>query len=470
MKNLFQKAVNIRVNEKSPEQRLSSSCVSNTSIQSNQNKISCKYCNLHFASKIWLNKHILRNHADSTNHRTSNVVVKIPEERNVSQTIKKVNILNYKQEVLNQQSTVIRKTLAEQQIKTNKGKKKISPTKSILREQLKIQLEAQRKLLQVQQEIFEKANKAQNEIYELLSKLGDDDEGEANPETDEEIGNLEPLANTNPIHLIKEEKNELYMRNAKIEMKNQGIISESILSHEEFIVTDNYEIADPLLVDDSNYVLLNQENTESIVQPEDQNVVVVVRSDEGEEEYELVEIVEDQMYDSNVINDNNEFNLEIVGTDTDGVHCRIVADTQETEDMEINDFKAGKTPVKVDVGKIPMISQTNMKKQKLDAEKTNRKAENENVLNKTINKSQKLSNEYIQKIVQNAAQTEDNKFECPICHELVSNRYSLGPHILRLHSKQKSKVCPHCDRAFTCTGDLTRYSLIRGIDYIIVYD
>lgn len=71
-------------------------------------------------------------------------------------------------------SSVIRNKL--QKRKAYGKKLKTSPKKSLLREQLKLQLETQRELLRVQQEIFEKANKAQNDIFKLISVLDDDDD------------------------------------------------------------------------------------------------------------------------------------------------------------------------------------------------------------------------------------------------------------------------------------------------------
>lgn len=435
--------------------------VPNASNQNESKKINCKYCNLHFASIIWLKRHIVRNHAHLINSKQSSNTVKDEDSKHHPKSEKKINILNYKQqiekqkEVLNQQSTVIK----QQQLITTKSKKKLSPTKSLLREQLKIQLEAQKKLLQVQQEIFEKANKAQNEIYELLAKLGDDEEEEEVREEYLETDDVQ-IADLQMAPIMDE---TTYVKNEMKRSIAETSVTDAILSQEEFYVTEDYEINDPITTV-NEYVVLNQDTAEGIEQPDDQNVFVVVRSDEGDEEYELVEIVEDQLFNQNV--DNNEFDLEIVGADNEGVHCRIVADTTDGEDVSINDSKSQKTPVKVDVGKISMISQNHLKKLQSDVEKTRKGTENDKVLNKSI-KSTRLSNEYIQKAVQNAKQTDDNKFECPICKEVVSNRYSLGPHILRLHSKQKSKVCPHCDRAFTCTGDLTRLVIHSNLlDYL----
>lgn len=161
------------------------------------------------------------------------------------------------------------------------------------------------------------------------------------------------------------------------------------------------------------------------------------------------------------------------------MHCRIVSNDnamiEEIEYVEVQndddeEEQQRKVPIKLEVDKLQKIAQKHFKRQheggigktnKSDklataSEDTDDASSETKVLNTTIHKSEKQTNEYISKIVQNAIPTEDNKFQCPICMEFVSNRYSLGPHILRLHSKQKSKICQYCDRSFTCTGDLTR--------------
>lgn len=372
-----------------------------------------------------------------------------------------MNISTYKKQIekqkesIHQNATVIKKTLAKQHSKTLKSKKKLSPTKTLLREQLKIQLETQRKLLKVQQEIFEKANKAQNDIYDLLAKLEDENDDEEHEESAySEVEEEQPAEEIEPMYYLKQEDldacSEIEIQESKPFLDQ--IAAETIVAEEEYFVTENYEVFDPSINENTSCVYLNQElNTENVAQPTlDQNVVVVVRSDEGDEEFELVEVVEDQ-YEGAIVNENNEFNLEIVGTDTDGVHCRIVADPF-AEDVTLNEVKSSsstKTPVKLDVGKISF-------KYKKESETETSDDKNESILNEKIKKTQNVSNDYIQKMVQSAVQTADNKYECPICKEVVSYKYSLGPHILRLHANKKSKICPHCDRGFTCTGDLTR--------------
>lgn len=410
--------------------------------------------------------------------RTSNVIVKMPEiKTSTFKNTSKVNILNFKQqfdeqtEVLNEvtkKHTEQSKAMKEKILSTsgkskakNGKKSKLSPHKSLLREQLKQQLEEQRKLLQVQQEIFEKANKAQNDIYELLAKLGDDedenDEEENESVESEEVEKQSPKPElrsrkqpvTQNAAVKHEEYSEVYLQD-----ENFDNITEYITPNDEIIIQDNDNIDQQLLLNDG-YILLNEEHTsDGIVEPNDQNVVVVVRSEEGDEEYELIEVIDEHAEtDPLQMIDNPDIDFEIVGSDSNGVHCRIISN--ETNDVysEQEDKKALKMPVKVDVGKIPMKY---FQKSTKDESKAKTNDSSEKLLNKSVHKSEKQIGEDIQKIVQNAVPTEDSKFECPMCHEFVSNRYSLGPHILRLHSKQKNKICPHCDRAFTCTGDLTR--------------
>lgn len=171
-----------------------------TAVPAVAKKIICQVCKLTFANEFWLEKHDKKFHSQSTKPQTFSLVDKKPLLNNqlASKVVASASTSGYKQqiarqmEVLNEvqkkhveQSTVIERTLAKQrkvkQDEKPKGKKtKLSPGKAFLREQLRIQMEAQRQLLQVQQQIFEKANKAQDDIYKLIAKLGDDDDSSEN--------------------------------------------------------------------------------------------------------------------------------------------------------------------------------------------------------------------------------------------------------------------------------------------------
>lgn len=403
--------------------------------------VSCKHCNLHFSTTNWLKKHIAKCHAG-----VEAAVSGGPKTKHDPKT----KILNYKKQL-----DVIQQSLDKKSTKqANKKKQKASPTKHKLREQLKTQLAAQQKLLQVQQEIFEKTSKAQKDIFELIAKLGDDESEADDPDDDQDDGEseAEPNAATDggTMDEVKNESHgEVYYPNVE---QSELIVAEN--PEEYAYYPDNYD--QQLIPDENNYVLINDQNQE-IVQ-DDQALMVIVRSGDDEEEFELIDVVEEQLYDNDPFDQvDNGINFEVVGQENNSVHCRIVGNEETQEEIEYVDVQLEKVPVKLEVGKIQEIAQKRFYKQ--DEEKKSDE-NNSKVLNNSIHKSEKNTNEYIQKVVQNSVPTDDNKFECPICHELVSNRYSLGPHILRLHSKQKSKICQYCDRSFTCTGDLTRYILI----------
>lgn len=393
--------------------------------------IACKHCNLHFSTESWLKKHIASSHASGSKTNSE----------------QKTKILNYKKQL-----EVIQKTLDKKKSPKKVVAKQVSPTKQKLREQLKAQLAAQQKLLQVQQEIFEKTSKAQQDIFKLIAQLGDDSDADEVVEQQQQQSELVKCEDVN--------ESEFYYDNPDGEL----IVADNV--EEYAYLPENYEVEEQqLMSDDGGYVMLNDQQVASESAQDEQSVMVIVRSGDDEEEYELLDVVEDQLYDNNLLEHmDNGIDFEVVGKDDNSVHCRIIANEEPAEEIEYVDVQVdSKAPVKVDVGKIQQIAQKRFNKQmdKMKAEKTDETDSASKLLNATVNKSEKITNDYIQKVVQNAVPTDDNKFECPICREMVSNRYSLGPHILRLHSKQKSKICQFCDRSFTCTGDLTRYYLFE---------
>ncbi|XP_031636252.1 zinc finger protein 699 [Contarinia nasturtii] len=410
-----------------------------TPAKTSDKDIICGHCNLHFSTTSWLKKHIATSHAGVSSSASSSAKPKIDQ---------KAKILNYKKQL-----DVIQKSLEK-----NKKKSKVSPSKQTLREQLKAQLAAQQKLLQVQQEIFEKTSKAQQDIFQLIAKLGDDSDEDVVGEEEENEIEGEDIVQKYEEKTIEED----LVADGYYEQTNEG----------ELIVADNideygypnYAVEEQHLIgDDGNYILETEQNDMGgeAIQQDDQTVMVIVQSGDDEEQYELIDVIEDQTYESNQLDPiENGIDFEVVGNDSNSVHCRIVANEECQEQVEYVDVQVEKVPVKVDLGKIQQIAQKHFLSQD-DANKKDQDDKDAKLLNATVNKSEKHTNEYIQKVVQNAIPTEDNKFECPICHELVSNRYSLGPHILRLHSKQKSKICQYCDRSFTCTGDLTRHVRIH---------
>lgn len=401
----------------------------------------CKHCDLHFSTNVWLKKHITKCHPNVLHNAVQATATTTTPTTSSDPTTK---ILNYKKQL-----EVIQNSLAK---KNDKGKKKSksSPSKQKLHEQLKAQLAAQQKLLQFQQEIFEKTTKAQQNIFELIAKLGDDESDD--PETDEEPIVQDEVKLEDPsLHTGFETETEIYLEDPEGEL----ITGDHDAQYIE--LPEQYE--EHLVTEEDEFVLMNEQiAAETEAMPEDQSLMVIVRSEDGgEEEYELIDVVEDPLCSTSQIERiDGKIGFEVTATDSNSVHCRIVSNEEEPEQLEYVDVQVEpneKLPLMVDVGKIQQISKRINKQ--LESKKKTKEADSK-LLNTTVNKSVKNTNEYIQKVVQDAVATDDNKFECPICHEMVSNRYSLGPHILRLHSKQKSKICQYCDRSFTCTGDLTR--------------
>lgn len=196
------------------------------------------------------------------------------------------------------------------------------------------------------------------------------------------------------------------------------------------------------------------------------DLVVVLQSDEGVEEFELYEICEGADGTGEKTKEENEqLHFEIVEGEDQDIHCRMVAQEEQIELIAPSDYVANDQTD-------PLQSSTRKQQQqkhpihvKLPTVNVPRagqkgKSEKSDLLNES-NMSEKQLNEFIQEMIHASEPNADGKYECTICNEVVSNRYSLGPHVMRVHSKQKSKVCPFCDRAFTCTGDLTRHIRIH---------
>lgn len=407
-------------------------------------KIVCKYCNLKFISPSWHEKHLRQSHADllrdegievrntepvliaeMINLPVEDETMEITDSDRYTETFEYIesfepeqqeNVVVYDTDVQTQknvlqrvkvqveQTNEMRKALEHHKkiIETKKQKKlnkKLSPNKLSLREELKSKLAAQQELLRMQQQIFEQANKAQSDILKM-------------------IGDLEQMDS--------DEEEENQVQNEADEPVNTSTLI-------EYATTSQVE----------------------------QNVVVVVRTEEGEEEFELVEIedstignaVEPERILPEEPTTTEELEkpvvLEVIKTDGENVHYRIVEDAQGNDPLFVSN-----EGTQEEIIDYPVNNDANVKNLYVPDRKVNKKKKADLLNNSKQN--EKDLNTYIQQVVRTAEPTADNKFLCPLCPELVSNRYSLGPHILRLHSKHKSKICPHCDRAFTCTGDLTR--------------
>lgn len=365
-----------------------------------------------------------------------------------------------------------RTSTIQNQLKASKKKSSISPSKSALREQLKKQLEIQQQLLRMQQQIFEKANQAQSDIFKLLSELNEDSDANEEEETEEEPMETEETGNTAIAH-DPSSRNEI----TEVARKEK---TES--THERSFDLDTDAPANELkpIMKDSNSYFLYMENNDAIQiinsdhlpesdtidvplqvieddsmlyenQADDGMVVLVQNENDESEAYELLEV-----YDPNTgeRDNDNQLHFEIVDGDSEeNMRCRVVPG--KTKPIEKPEKTSQKVPIKVltDLDSIP-----------LPAIAKKEKPEKEVSINKVLNRSrlsEKEAKEFIQKIVHEAAPDADGKFKCTLCDETVSNRYSLGPHIIRVHSKQRSKICPYCDRAFACTGDLTRHIRIH---------
>lgn len=68
------------------------------------------------------------------------------------------------------------------------------------------------------------------------------------------------------------------------------------------------------------------------------------------------------------------------------------------------------------------------------------------------------SAEYIRSLTANS----DSKYQCNHCDVSAKTKMLLCVHYMRVHLKRKTKLCPHCDRAFASQGDLTRHIRIHS--------
>lgn len=255
-----------------------------------------------------------------------------------------VKILKYKQQLEDIQQTLDRKNA-----KPNRKSIKVSPKKQRLREQLKQQLATQQKLLQVQQEIFEKTSKAQQDIFNLISKLGEDDDDSFEDDEDELAGyNKEAAAREIEMANVKFE-DRLNQSEMCIEDPNMNklIVADTVNESYEYFQPENYGLEEQYIADeDGNITILNAapSSSSSTITSGGKNaqstaVRVVVRSDDGEEEYELIE-VEEQMCEADETGiGENGINFEVIGQDTNSMHCRIVSNenamVQEIEYIDV---------------------------------------------------------------------------------------------------------------------------------------
>lgn len=222
-----------------------------------------------------------------------------------------------------------------------------------------------------------------------------------------------------------------------------------------------------MFVDDPLAIGMDQsELSAKYDETEDQNdvTVVVLQSDGDAEEYELYEIYDECTTDK-IKNDEEQLHYEIVEGDDQNIHCRVVNTShsyqldehvdyiEPTRSSRLNTKKNSRQPVQID------LPQVNVP-EPVGVGELDEKQSEADLLNKS-NMSEKDLHEFIQTMIHSAEPNDEGKYVCSLCKETVSNRYSLGPHVMRVHSKQRNKVCPFCDRAFTCTGDLTRHIRIH---------
>lgn len=306
------------------------------------------------------------------------------------QNLSEGGIQNQLQQLVKSQQTF--SNVTQKLIKNvNVIKSKSNTNRTTLREKLRKQLQAQQELIRVQQEIFMKASQTQNDILQLMADLEDDEDVDGEEELEED-----PLENENQLGVVKYQQFE----------PEEEVQTEYILGPE--------------------------------VQAEDDNVFVIMTTEDGDEEYELMDIEEEPKW--------SEISLEVYpNTDGDSSAYHIVeAPPADAPDKRSMRQPKAEAPVAKD--RKPIIA--------FDGEITERDLQ-------TMNDAEIA--QYVAVAVQSVEPDEEGRFKCPLCDEKFGNRYSVGPHMQRIHCKQKSKECPYCHRAFTCTGDLTRYAIIAHL-------
>lgn len=68
------------------------------------------------------------------------------------------------------------------------------------------------------------------------------------------------------------------------------------------------------------------------------------------------------------------------------------------------------------------------------------------------------------KYIRSMSPNRDAKYQCDTCEVSAKTKMLLCVHYSRVHLKRKTKICPHCDRAFASQGDLTRHIRIHSGD------
>lgn len=402
----------------------------------------CNYCNLRFISAVWLNKHVERSHANEReNQMDYEVVYETPTASNHMGNIKKeCNVIEHAQKQIETSAQLQQNlsTATQDLIKTvdyvtlgKQIKSKAGPKKQLLREKLKAQLKVQKELLEVQQEIFLKANQAQNNILQLIADL-ETDEGAAEDEEEDQ-----------------EQQQQQQEEEEEETDEQQQEIEDEMLLQPKTETAPLYNIApyDETIEYETEILDQDFKGLVNVADPLNNEVFVVMETEEGEEQYELFEVVEEESADPLQANNqptenDEELCLEVFANDGDNVQYRIM-DLDVPEKKTGHRRRGGRAPRNVPQRRKPGGNSLEMILSNIGPDDL-------------LQMNSTEVADYIQLLIQSVIADADSKFSCSLCNEKFTNRYSIGPHIQRVHCKQKSKVCPHCDRAFTCTGDLTR--------------